>query len=116
MRNLAAMMQKAKDVQNNLAQLKEELAALRFIAVSGNGAVEIEVNGRGDVTNVTLSPNIIGNKGVVGLESADDVAMLEDLILIAVNDARGLAANAKAEKMKDITGDLPLPPGLDLPL
>lgn len=110
MRNLASMMQKAKDVQNSLAALKEELVEMRFVGDAGNGAVEVEVNGRADVTNVTLSPDIIG------LSSPEDVAMLEDLIQIAVNNARGLAENAKAEKMKEITGGLPLPPGLDLPI
>ncbi|MCE2517893.1 MAG: YbaB/EbfC family nucleoid-associated protein [Alphaproteobacteria bacterium] len=110
MRNLAAMMQKAKEVQHNLEKVKEELAELRFTASSGGGAVEVEVNGRADVTNVTLSPDIIG------LTSPDDVAMLEDLIQVAVNNARSMAENAKAEKMKEVTGGLPLPPGLDLPL
>jgi DNA-binding YbaB/EbfC family protein len=110
MRNLASMMQKAKEVQNNLERVKEELVELRFTGSAGGGAVEVEVNGRADVTNVTLSPDIIG------VNSSDDVAMLEDLIQIAVNDARSQAENAKAEKMKEVTGGLPLPPGLDLPL
>lgn len=110
MRNLAAMMQKAKEVQQNLENLKEELAALRFTASAGGGAVEVEVNGRADVINVSLSPDIIG------LNSPDDVAMLEDLIQLAVNNARSQAENARAEKMKEVTGGLPLPPGLELPL
>ena len=46
----------------------------------------------------------------------DDLAMLEDLIQIAVNQAKLAADDAKAEKMKELTGGLPLPPGLDLPL
>ena len=110
MRNLAAMMQKAKEVQQNIDAIKQELVELRFTASAGGGAVKIEVNGRGDITNVNLSPDIIG------LNKADDIAMLEDLIQIASNDARAQAENAKAEKMKAITKGLPLPPELDLPL
>ena len=110
MRNLASMMQKAKEVQNNLAEMRAQLADLRFTAESGGGAVMVEVNGKGDVTNVTLSAQ------VATMSSEDDLAMLEDLIQIAVNQAKLAADDAKAEKMKELTGGLPLPPGLDLPL
>ena len=110
MRNLASMMQKAKEVQNNMAEMRAQLADLRFTAESGGGAVMVEVNGKGDVTNVTLSAQ------VATMSSEDDLAMLEDLIQIAVNQAKLAADDAKAEKMKELTGGLPLPPGLDLPL
>lgn len=110
MRNLAAMMQKAKEVQQNLERIKQELVDLRLVGEAGGGAVKIEVNGRAEVIKVSLSPDIIG------LNSADDVAMLEDLIQLAMNDARNQAEAARAEKMKQATGGLPLPPGLELPL
>ena len=110
MRNLASMMQKAKEVQNNLAEMRAELADLRFTAESGGGAVIVEVNGKGEVTNVTLSAQVAAMSG------EDDLAMLEDLIQVAVNQAKLSADEAKAEKMKELTDGLPLPPGLDLPL
>ena len=110
MRNLAAMMQKAKEVQNNLTELRAELAELRFKAEAGGGAVIAEVNGKGEVTDITLSTQ------VMAMSSDDDRAMLEDLIQVAVNQAKLAADETKTEKMKDVTGGLPLPPGLDLPL
>ncbi len=110
MRNLASMMQKAKEVQTQLADLKQELADQRFHVTAGGGAVNVEADGKGNILSLKLSPDIIG------LSSEDDVAMLEDLILVAVNQVRAEAEAAKAEKMKAITGGLPLPPGLDLPL
>ena len=110
MRNLASMMQKAKEVQTQLADLKQELADQRFHVTAGGGAVNVEADGKGNILSLKLSPDIIG------LSSEDDVAMLEDLILVAVNQVRAEAEVAKAEKMKAITGGLPLPPGLDLPL
>ena len=110
MRNLASMMQKAKEVQNNLAEMKAELSELRFKAESGGGAVTIEVNGKGEVINVTL------HEQVMAMSGNEDLALLEDLIQVAVNQAKLLADETKAEKMKEITGGLPLPPGLDLPL
>ena len=110
MRNLASMMQKAKEVQTRLAELKEELAEQRFHVSAGGGAVDVEADGKGNIITLTLSPDIIG------LNNADDVEMLQDLILVAVNQARAEAEDARAEKMKEITGGLPLPPGLDLPI
>lgn len=110
MRNLANMMQKAKEVQTRLAALKEELADQRFHVTAGGGAVEVEADGKGNILNLKLSPDIIG------LNHADDVEMLQDLILVAVNQVRAEAEDARAEKMKEITGGLPLPPGLDLPI
>ena len=110
MRNLASMMQKAKEVQTRLAELKEELADQRFHVSAGGGAVEVEADGKGNLLNLKLSPDI------VGLNSAEDVEMLQDLILVAVNQVRAEAEDARAEKMKEITAGLPLPPGLDLPI
>ena len=104
MRNLASMMQKAKEVQNKMADMRAELADLRFSAESGGGAVMVEVN------QVKLSAQ------VAAMSSEDDLAMLEDLIQVAVNQAKLAADEAKAEKMKELTGGLPLPPGMDLPL
>jgi DNA-binding YbaB/EbfC family protein len=109
MRNLASMMQKAKEVQQLIAQMKEELAEMRFHGEAGGGAVTVETDGRGIVHDVKLSPDIIG------LETPEDVAMLEDLIQLAVNDAKAAADKAREEKLKALTGGLPLPPGLDLP-
>lgn len=110
MRNLASMMQKAKEVQTRLAELKEELADQRFHVSAGGGAVEVEADGKGNILDLKLSPDVIG------LNSAEDVEMLQDLIMVAVNQARAEAEEARAEKMKEITGGLPLPPGLDLPI
>ena len=109
MRNLAQMMQKAKAVQENIAAMKEELEAMQFEGESGGGAVKVVMNGRGDMQGLTLNPAMITSS------DAEDLALLEDLIVVAVNDAKSKADTARSDKMKDITGGLPLPPGLDLP-
>jgi DNA-binding YbaB/EbfC family protein len=110
MRNLAAMMQKAKEVQDSLAEMRAEIADLRFSADAGSGAVTVEVNGKGEITDITLSPEVMKMRG------ENDLAMLEDLIQVAANQAKLEADQVKAEKIKALTGDLPLPPGLDMPL
>lgn len=109
MRNLASMMQKAKQMQDSIAAMKDELEAMRFTGESGAGSVVVEADGRGRLHQVRLSPAVMGGT------DADDLSMLEDLVLVAVNDARDKADAAKAEKMKDLTGGLPLPPGMELP-
>ena len=110
MRNLAQMMQKAKAVQENIARMKEELETLQFEGESGGGAVVAVMNGRGEMLSLKLNPAMINTA------DADDLALLEDLIVIATNEARAKVDAARSEKMKEITGGLPLPPGLDLPI
>ncbi len=110
MRNIAAMMQKAKQLQGDLADIKQEIAEANYSASAGNGAVFVEANGNGLVTKITL------NIQATGLQSDDDVGLLEDLITVAVNQVRTQAEDDKAKKIKEVTGDLPLPAGLDFPI
>lgn len=110
MRNLAQMMQKAKAVQENIATMKAELEAMQFDGESGGGAVRATVDGSGLMLGLSLNP------AMVTATDADDLAMLEDLIVIATNAAKAKADAARREKMSEITGGLPLPPGLDLPI
>ena len=110
MRNLAAMMQKAKTLQDDFASMKAELTEMRFTAESGSGAVRAEVNGNGMVMGITIGTDIIG------MQTAGDVAILEDLIQLAVNDAQKQATSEKEKLTRELTDGLPLPPGFNLSL
>ena len=110
MNNLSSMMQKAKEMQEKIATARDELAEMRFTGESGGGSVKVVVDGRGHVHGVELAP------GVADCNDDSDRAMLQDLIVVAMNDARGLSDQAKLEKMKDLTGGVPMPPGFELPL
>ena len=110
MSNLTEMMQKAKDMQEKLVTAKEELAQMRFTGEGGSGSVKVEVDGRGHIQSVKLSPEAVNCK------DDDDRAMLEDLVVVAMEDARKQADAAKLEKMKDLTGGVPMPPGFEMPL
>ena len=110
MSNLNEMMQKAKEMQEKLATAKEELTGMRFTGEGGSGSVKVEVDGRGHVQSVKLSPE------AANCSDDDDRSMLEDLILVAMEDARKQADEAKLEKMKDLTGGVPMPPGFEMPL
>jgi DNA-binding YbaB/EbfC family protein len=107
MRNLAQMMQKAKAVQENIASMKQELEIMQFEGESGGGAVKVIMNGRGEMLSLVLNP------AMVNTTNADDLTLIEDLIVVATNDAKAKADAARSDKTKEITGGIPLPPGLD---
>ena len=65
------------------------------------------MNGKGALRTVKIDPSLI---------NADDVEVLEDLIVAAVNDAKGKVETRVSEEMQKLTGGLDLPPGMSLPL
>lgn len=88
-----------KQAQKLQAQLLEQLRAIRVEGSAGGGMVRIEMDGEQNVHAVKIEPQILEDK---------DVAMLEDLILAAFNDARKKILEKTQESVKSITG-LPLP-------
>ena len=106
MRNMAGMMKKVQDMQARLENLQTELDAQHFSASAGNDYVTATVTGSGALHAIKLDPRVI---------DPDDTEMLEDLICLATRNAQAAASAEKARLLKDITGGLPLPPGMNLP-
>ena len=106
MRNMAGMMKKVQDMQARLENLQIELDAQRFSASAGNNYVKATVTGSGTLHAIKIDPRVI---------DPDDPEMLEDLIRFATRNAQAAASAEKARLLKDITGGLPLPPGMNLP-
>ena len=106
MRNMAGMMKKVQEMQSRMEALQQEMADTEFSAAVGGGAVQVTVTGKGEMCGVKIDPSAV---------DAEDISMLEDMICLAANNARAEADAAMAAKMKDITGGLPLPPGMSLP-
>jgi DNA-binding YbaB/EbfC family protein len=106
MRNMAGMMKKMQETQGRLAAMQGDLANMEFTAIVGSGAISATVTGDGKLAKLKLGPDV--------LDPADS-EMLEDMICLATNNALQQAAEEKAKMMKEITGGLPLPPGLNLP-
>ena len=106
MRNMAGMMKKVQEMQARMEALQQEMAETEFTAGVGGGAVTVTVTGKGEMRAVKIDPAAI---------DGDDVSILEDMIILATNNAKGEADAAMAASMKDITGGLPLPPGMSLP-
>ena len=106
MRNMAGMMKKVQEMQSRMEGLQAEMATTEFSATVGGGAVSVTVTGKGVMQAVRIDPAAL---------DVDDIGMLEDMICLATNNARADADAAMAARMKDITGSLPLPPGMSLP-
>ena len=106
MRNMAGMMKKVQEMQSRMEALQQEMADTEFSAAVGGGAVQVTVTGKGEMRGVKIDPSAV---------NGEDIGMREDMICLAANNARAEADAAMAAKMKDITGGLPLPPGISLP-
>ena len=106
MRNMAGMMKKMQEIQGRLEAMQEDLADKEFTAIVGSGVVSATVTGDGKLAKLKLDPDAL---------DLADTEMLEDMICLATNNALQKANEEKTKMMNDITGGLPLPPGLTLP-
>ncbi len=104
MDNLGQMLKKAGELQAKMAELQEQMAAVEITGTSGGGMVRVTLSGRGEARKVAIDPAL-----------ADDTEVLADLIVAAFNDAKSKVEALMAEKMGELTGGMPLPPGLRLP-
>lgn len=104
--NIAAMMKQAQDVQNKMAALQERLAGEQTVGQSGGGMVKVILTGKAECRGITIDPSVV---------NASDVAMLEDLIVAAYNDAKSKVEQNLSVEMAKITGGLNLPAGFKLP-
>lgn len=103
MGNMAGMMKKVQKMQNEMKKMQDELKR-RTVEVSvGGGAVKIVMDGEKQVTNLTIDPAAV---------DPEDVAMLQDLIVSAVNQATKKVDDMMASEMGKLTSGLGLPPGM----
>ena len=105
--DLMGMMKQAKELQEKMQALQEEVAALEVEGTSGGGLVSVVMTGKSEMKRLRIDPSLI---------KPEEAEILEDLIVAAVNDARTKAEAVLAERMREMTGGLQLPPGMNLPL
>jgi len=98
--NMNAMILKAQKMQEQMQQKQEELSEQEFKAASGGGAVEVTMSGKKEVTGIVISPEVV---------DPDDIEMLGDLIMAAVNEAIRTVDDVTSAEMEKITGGLSLP-------
>lgn len=106
MKNLSSMLKEAQKFQQRMSELQERLAEIEVSGGAAGGMISVTLDGKGGMKKIKIEPSLV---------VADEVEMLEDLIVAATNDAKAkLEAHLQAE-MGKLTGGLPLPPGLKLP-
>ncbi len=105
MKDLMGMMKQVGQMQARLKEVQEELARAEIEGQSGGGLVRITLDGKGEVKAIRIDPSLM---------KADETEILEDLIVAAASDARSKADAAMQAKMSEVTGGLPLPPGMKL--
>ncbi len=98
--NMNNMIKQAQKMQQDMLKMQEEMESSEFEASAGGGVVTVKMSGKKELTSISIKPEAV---------DPDDVEMLEDLILTAVNDALTKVDSANATKMSSITGGLNIP-------
>jgi hypothetical protein len=102
---LGNMMKQVQQMQAKMEQMQAELEKAEVEGTAGGGMVKVVANGRYEILSVTIEPEVV---------DPNDIEMLQDLIVAAVNQAYQKVQELQAEKMADLTGGLKIP-GLNLP-
>ena len=100
MKGLGKMMKQAQQLQSKMFKLQEELAEKTVETSSGGGMVKVVANGKQQLVSIQIEQEVV---------DPDDVEMLQDLILAAVNDALNKAQEMVSEEMSKLTGGMSIP-------
>ncbi len=95
--NMNNLMKQAQKMQQKMQEQQEELEKKEYTAKAGGGAVEVTVSGKKEITKVTIDPEAV---------DPDDVEMLQDMIMAAVNEALRLAEEDAQKMMGGLAGGL----------
>jgi nucleoid-associated protein EbfC len=104
--NMAGLFKQAQEMQQKMAESQEKLAHITVQGESGAGLVQVDMTAKGMVKTLKIDVSLI---------NIDDIEILQDLIMTAMNDAKQKADAATATEMEKVTGGLPLPDGFKLP-
>ena len=105
MADFLGMMKQAAQLQSKMTEMQAQLDAIEVEGASGGGLVSVRLTAKGDMKGITIDPSLL---------KPEEKDILEDLLVTAHGDARRKAEEVMQEKMKDLTGGLPMPPGLKL--
>ena len=98
--NIMSMMKQAQKLQAKMGELQAEMGNRTVSAQAGGGMVEAVVNGRQELLSLRIDKEVV---------SPDDVEMLQDLILAAVNEALNRSREMMAQEMSKLTGGMQIP-------
>lgn len=106
MKNIGNLMKQAQAMQAKMAELQTKLAEMEVSGASGGGMVKVTISGKNEMRKISIDPSLM---------VAEDVEVLEDLIVAAFNDAKAKVEAVTGEEMQKVTGGISLPGGLKLP-
>jgi DNA-binding YbaB/EbfC family protein len=97
---IGQLMKQAQKMQSQMAKIQEEMAGKTVEASAGGGMVKAVANGKQELVSVSIEKEVV---------DPEDVEMLQDLLVAAVNEAMKKSQEMMAEEMSKITGGLPIP-------
>ena len=97
---MGQMMKQVQKMQRDMERTQQELESKVFEASAGGGAIHVKVTGKKELVEIRLEPSIV---------DPDDVEMLQDLILVAVNEAMKNAEEEVSREMGKVTGGMNIP-------
>ena len=100
---MQAMMKKVQKMQEDMAKMQEELKLRTVETTAGGGAIKVVANGDKQLVSLTIDPSAV---------DPEDVEMLQDMVLAAVNEALRKADDMTQKEMGKLTGSMGLPPGM----
>lgn len=98
--NMNNMLRQAQKMQEEMAKVTAELEEKEYTASAGGGAVNVTVTGKNEVKSIEMKPEIV---------DPEDIEMLSDLVIAAVNEALRAAEDDKNNRMEGITGGMNMP-------
>ncbi len=105
MADFLGLMKQASELKTKMEAMQAELEHIEVEGTAGGGMVRVTMTAKGELKTVKLDPSLM---------KPEEKEIAEDLIVAAHGDARRKAESLLQEKMKNLTGGLPLPPGLKL--
>jgi nucleoid-associated protein EbfC len=105
MADFLGLMKQAAELKSKMETMQAELDSIEVEGVAGGGVVKVTLSGKGELKAVRLDESLL---------KPSDKEIIEDLIVAAHADARRKVEAVLQEKMKTVTGGLPLPPGMKL--
>ena len=103
--NMQGMLKQAQKMQDDMAQLQEDLDSREYEVSAGGGVVTIKINGKKEVQSIDIKPEIV---------DPDDIETLSDVLIAGINEAIRTVEDTNTEEMAKITGSIGFPgmPGL----
>ena len=98
--NMNSMIKQAQKMQDEITELQTDIEAREFSATAGGGAVEVVVTGAKNIKSLNIKPEVV---------DPEDIDMLQDIIISAINEAMTTVEKTTEEEMNKITGGVALP-------